>query len=151
MLHFIFHFWYITYALTQNLFCLQVVHWLKKIIQLSWILLKENDESELLYVKGLTIVPMVELESIQRFISFCSFIAVFIAPFLTIGSLSKSVKWNLYNSGTDYGYPQFYPIKFKLYAYQNLWSFYDAWHGPHDHIHSQSYKEIINGRFRKKK
>ncbi|CAC5395245.1 unnamed protein product [Mytilus coruscus] len=55
---------------------------------------------------------------------------IILAISLSGGSLSKSIKWNLYNSGTSYGDPN--GQVFRIYAYQNLWTSFDAYVNTND-------------------
>ncbi|CAG2203064.1 unnamed protein product [Mytilus edulis] len=55
---------------------------------------------------------------------------IILAISLSGGSLSKSIKWNLYNSGTSYGDPKG-PV-FRIHAYQNLWTSFDAYNNTND-------------------
>ncbi|XP_063405899.1 uncharacterized protein LOC134689860 [Mytilus trossulus] len=58
-------------------------------------------------------------------------------------SLSKEVKWNVYNNHIYYG-PT---IVFFLDAYQTLWTSYDAWSG-YKQTHLQTFKPIRNDSWR---
>ncbi|VDI45570.1 Hypothetical predicted protein [Mytilus galloprovincialis] len=59
-----------------------------------------------------------------------------------IMKIGTCVKWNLYDSGTDYGTGG---KTYKLYAYQTLWGRYDAFKGNGDTVYSQAYR-LINFR-----
>jgi hypothetical protein len=69
--------------------------------------------------------------------------SILLALSLAGGSLSKSVKWNLYNSGTNYGVKGGPVVR--LYAYQTLWTSYDGWKGKYDKVNSQAYTIIKRG------
>ena len=69
--------------------------------------------------------------------------SILLALSLAGGSLSKSVKWNLYNSGTNYGAKGGSVVR--LYAYQTLWTSYDGWKGKYDKVNSQAYTIIKRG------
>lgn len=69
--------------------------------------------------------------------------SILLALSLAGGSLSKSVKWNLYNSGTNYGVKGGDVVR--LYAYQTLWTSYDGWKGKNDKVNSQAYTIIKRG------
>jgi hypothetical protein len=69
---------------------------------------------------------------------------ILLALSLAGGSLSKSVKWNLYNTETDYGYGF---DMYRLYAYQNLWTSYDVYEGKNDKVNAQAYTIIRSGEY----
>ena len=71
--------------------------------------------------------------------------SILLALSLAGGSLSKSVKWNLYNTETDYGTSGF--AMYRLYAYQNLWTSYDVYEGKNDKVNAQAYDIIRRGEY----
>lgn len=73
-----------------------------------------------------------------------SSVLILIAMCLAGASLSKEVKWNVYNNPIDYG------TIYYLDAYQTLWTSYDAWSGNSDQKHMQTFKPIRNGKDKKK-
>ncbi|CAG2246419.1 unnamed protein product [Mytilus edulis] len=51
-------------------------------------------------------------------------------------SLAKSIKWNFYNYELHYG------TTWYMYAYQTLWTSYDAWTGNSDKTHMQVLNQL---------
>ena len=73
--------------------------------------------------------------------------SILLAIGLAGGSLAKSVKWDFYNSATNYGVDGDPFVQ--LYAYQNLWTSYDAYNGRLDTEHAQAYELIKKGMYSK--
>lgn len=72
-----------------------------------------------------------------------SSISIVIALCVSGGSLSKSVKWNFYNTGTTFGVDG--GKVWYIFAYQNLWTSYDACNGSTDQVYVQAYDFIKKG------
>lgn len=80
----------------------------------------------------------------SKILFFASIASIVLALGLSGGSLARSVKWNIYDSGTNWGVKDG-PVS-KLYAYQTLWTSYDASGGQYGD-YAIAYTPVAHGKF----